>query len=210
MRQIYTNQKYRLALSVALFVCLATIGFGCLSKNESKDTQEGSVVIDRQAILEDAKEAGLIMDDDELQAMADVGNLVTVEGEILMNETVLESAKKDDYRVSGALADVTAGGSFGVVKSKSEEGTFTLYATVGALPVLHEDQHYEAWLVKRDALMRVVSLGDLTVPAGEEERWSFLYTSKEDLSQYDFFVFTSEWNDTNPTPGLHILEGVME
>jgi len=168
------------------------------------------VTIDRQAILEDAKEAGLIMDDDELQAMADVGNLVTVEGDISLDETVLKAAKKDDYRVSGALADVTGGGSFGIVKSKSEEGTFTLYATVGALPVLQEDQHYEAWLVKRDASMHVVSLGGLSVPVGEEERWSFLYSSKQDLSQYDFFVLTSEWNDTNPTPGLHILEGVME
>lgn len=210
MKQIHTNQKYLPVIFIAFFICLVALGFGCLSKNESEGTQEGAVVIDRQAILEDAKEAGLIMDDDELQAMADVGNLVTVEGEISMNETVLESAKKDDYRVSGALADVTAGGSFGVVKSKSEEGTFTLYALLGALPVLQEDQHYEAWLVKRDASMSVVSLGNLTVPVGEEERWSFLYTSKDDLSQYDFFVLTSEWNDTSPTPGLHILEGVME
>jgi len=210
MKQNYQNKKYLWLFGTALLTCLVIGGFGCASKNDAQEDTNGTVIIDRQTILEDAKAAGLIMNDDELQAMADVGNLVTVQGDISLDASALETAKEDDYRVSGALADVTGGGSFGVIKTKAENGTYTLYATVGALPVLQENQHYEAWLVQRGATMKVVSLGGLSAPTEGSERWSFLYTSKEDLSTYDFFVLTSEWNDTDPTPELHILEGTLE
>lgn len=209
MKQVHQNKRYYVGVFALSLVCLALVGFGCFSKNTGESSDENPV-IDRQEILENAREAGLIMDEDEERAMAQAENLVAVSGNIFVDEQKLETAKGDEYRKSGALADVTGGGSYGIVKTKAEDGIFTLYVVVGALPVLQDDQHYEAWLVKRDAMMKVVSLGDTFIPKGKEDRWSFLYTSREDLSPYDFFVLTSEWNDGDTTPGLHILEGTIE
>ena len=209
MKHVHQNKYSFAGVFVLSLVCLALAGFGCFSKDTDEPSEENPV-IDRQAILENAREAGLIMDEDESDAMAQVENLIVVSGNISLDENKLEAAKEDEYRKSGALADVTGGGSYGIIKTKAQDGTFTLYAVVGALPVLQSDQHYEAWLVKRDAIMKVVSLGNISVPEGKEDHWSFLYTSHEDLSPYDFFVLTSEWNDEDITPGLHILEGTIE
>lgn len=190
---------------------LVFLGFGCLSNNQESTDSSTDSLIDREQILLEAKQNGLIMNDAEILKMADSAVLMedvdtlAVSGD--RKKALLEQEKKKWK--SAALADVTAGESYGLAFSTSENDRFSLVATFGGLPALRDDQRFDGWLVKRGEAMQVIYLG-AAKQMDEENRWSLVYETSEDVSLFDFFVFTLESGDENSAPEQHLLEGRFE
>ena len=207
------NMKFMKELKSSHFVVLAAVfvfifaGVGCLKLNTDGDFSNGETSIDRNEILENAKESGLIMDDEEVEEMNDGTHLRTDEGSVQFYDALkIEEMMLESYDYSGALADVTSGGAYGIVKAGYEDGVYKLYASLGDLPELQEGMFFEGWVVKRGENMQVISTGELVEL---EDGFVNLYESTENLTGFDFYVVTSEWDDGDPSPGLHILEGEM-
>lgn len=189
---------------IGIIAFLLVLGFGCTSTPEVTTTETGEIIVDRDAILFDAKQAGLIMDDEEMGQMSSAN---VVQGENIgaaANELTL---KQDFHGWQGAaLADVTGGESFGLAHAQFTEGTYQLIATFGNLPVPGEGYFYEGWLVRRGTNMEVISTGQIEVVG---DKYANAFTSYTDYSRYDFYVLTLEPDDGNPSPDEHILEGTF-
>lgn len=187
------------------FLAIVFIGGGCVGGGEPQDIEEVASGIDRDSILFEAQKNGLIMTDEEISAMTS-GSLVADES----GETpeIIERYLETDVRgwASAALADVTGGESFGIAHTQFESGLFTLISNMGNLPDPAEGYFYEGWLVRRGESMSVISTG---VAEKTAEGYVNVYTSKIDLSEYDFYVLTLEPNDEDPAPAEHILEGTL-
>jgi len=188
-----------------MFITLGIItlfGFGCISNSEKTDV---SVVIDRDAILFEAKENGLIMNDEEIQKMA----ATNVNLDEMLKEADKDAMKLNDFSkwLAAALADVTGGDSYGMAHMRFENNTYSMIAEMGNLPILQDDYFYEGWIVKRGEQMSVISTGKAEF---DGEVHLSAYQSKQDLSDYDFFVLTLEPNDGDPAPAEHILEGMFK
>ena len=183
---------------------LMLLGGGCFGGNADEST-ENAGDIDRDAILFEAKENGLIMDSEESQSMMDALADDSGESSIASAESYLDL----DFKGwdSAALADVTGGESFGLAYSVVEGGVFTLVAKMGNLPKLGDGYFYEGWIVRRGEEMSVISTGRV-----ESSGIWFVnaYTSATDLSDHDFYVLTLEPDDGDPAPAEHILEGTIK
>lgn len=180
-------------------------GAGCWRNSSTTEMQTGST-IDRASILVEARENDLIMDEAEVAAMAAAALEVDALGRTPDDvATYLETNVKDWW--SAALADVTGGDGYGIAHATLTNGTFTLIAQMGNLPEPASDYFYEAWFVRREGELAVLSLG----PAQKSQiGYAVVYLSRTDLSDYDFFVLTLESDDDNPAPGEHILEGTLK
>ncbi|MBI5794388.1 anti-sigma factor [Candidatus Uhrbacteria bacterium] len=182
---------------------LVLIGGGCFAKKTEETSQTGSVEIDRNAILFEARENGLILSDDEIETMSRL-EPVGVQG--AQNLTDVATFLKADMKnwTSAALADVTGGESYGLAHATFKNGTYTLVVDLGNLTEPSEGHSYQGWLVKRGEGMAVVNAG---TAVKTETGYALVFTSWQDLSDDDFFVLTLETTDGPSTPEEHILEG---
>ncbi len=191
-------KKEHLFLASALLL----LGVGCLS-GEPTDLVITDAVIDRDAILFDAKEQGLIMDDVEMTSMntsvSEDGGVSPEDAQAYLNMDTTDWA-------SAGLADVTGGGSYGVARSAFLSGQYKLVVDMGGLPTPSEGYFYEGWIVRRGADMSVVSTGKAQVNG---EGFVNVYLSSTNLADHDFYVLTLEPDDGDPAPAEHILEGTL-
>jgi hypothetical protein len=193
----------RIFLMTSVLLCFVVVGFGCVK--DVKPTVEQKQVIDRNAILLDARNQGLIMDTGEVEHMKDVSVLVQDEGNVVA--PAWNSFAGTDYKTwtAAALADVTGGSSYGLAYLQFSKGTFRIVASFGGLVQPTDGSYYNTWLVKRGDGMKMINLGKLI---SSESEMKLTYASKTDLSEYDFFVVTLQSPDTT-IPGEHLLEGVI-
>ena len=185
-------------------ITLLLVGGGCFNDKEtlSTSTQTLSETIDRDSILTEAKENGLIMKEDEIAQMkaqpleSDIGIFFT------------DVSRYEELSVKGwssaALADVTGGDSFGLAYAHFENGTYTMIAKMGNLPEPAQGYFYEGWLVRRGDLFSVLSVGRAVKT---EKGYMSVYQSSLDLSDHAFYVLTLEPEDQKTAPEEHILEG---
>ncbi len=183
---------------------IVLVGIGC-SKAEDKNNQ--TPVIDRESILHEAKKNKLIMDDSESAQMADPSVLESDGQTINVRNPKSFLPFKTDKGISGALADVTAGKSYGLVNLKTDGNVYTLTASIGGLPETSDDYFYEGWIIKRGSSMEVLSTGKLI--KSDENNFINVYQTTKDLSGFDFYVLTLEPDDGDPAPAEHILEGIL-
>ena len=189
----------------AFLACTVVLaGTGCFGSGEAtEDTSATGSIVDRASILVEARENGLIMDELEILAMR--AAVLEQDPQGRSPEDVvgyLETNVKDWW--SAALADVTGGDGYGIAHTTFQGGTFTVLAEMGNLPEPASEYFYEAWLVRRDGELAVLSLG----PAQRiEDDYVVVYLTSTDFSDHDFFILTLESDDGNPAPGEHILEG---
>ncbi|PJA45501.1 hypothetical protein CO174_02900 [Candidatus Uhrbacteria bacterium CG_4_9_14_3_um_filter_50_9] len=193
-------KKHFLLLSAILFV-----GTGCFGGGGVTETEDPVNLIDHDAILLEAKENGLIMDDEEINSMrerlaSDVGLLQISDVATLADSELSESD-------TAALADVTGGESFGLAHAAYENGVYTMVARMGGLPEPAEGYFYEGWIVRRGEDLSVISTGPVTYLDNDVVN---VYRSTTDLTDHNFFVLTLEADDGNPSPLEHILEGTFK
>lgn len=196
------SRRQTIAFFLSLFL-IPLLGFGCF--RGVSDTFENSGEIDREAILADARESGLIMNEAEVTQMASAVIEKPISAQTISDISAYRGIPFDTWR-SGALADVTGGGSFGLAHDRFESGRYTFVAKMGGLTEPAEDSFYEGWLVQRGETMHMISIGPSVIV--EDQVFSVLMAN-EDLRSYDFFVLTLETNDGNPAPSKHILEGTL-
>ena len=136
-------------------IALIFIGSGCLSPDT---TGSASTDLDRDSILVEARENGLIMNEDEVVAMAQT---TPVEDPAVRAAQDIEAYLDTNVRdwFSAALADVTGGTSFGLAHSQFASGTFTLVVEMGNLPEPASGYFYEGWLVRRTENFSLMSTG---------------------------------------------------
>lgn len=197
----------RIALTTVIVSFLVLVGFGCIKNSQTNKTiEEGKISIDKNAILDEARQNGLIMDSGEIEHMKDSSILVSDEKKITV-QNIKPFIEKDVSKWSAAaLADVTGGSRFGLTHTRFFGGVFTLIAQMGGLTELADNLTYHGWLVKRGDGMRVVDLGTVQKI---NEGFFLVYQSKQNFSSYDFFVLTLEPDDGNNTPAEHLLEGLI-
>lgn len=189
----------------ALYVVFAIMLLGSGCTRSSTDTSSEPTV-DRGSILSEARENGLIMDEEEIAAMS-LATLETDPAGQAPQDVSIYSEQDMKGWWSAALADVTGGTSYGIARATLDSGTFSFLAEVGNLPELAEGYFYEVWLVRRGESLGVLSLGPLQKI---EKGFGFVYQTSTDLSDHDFVVVTLEDNDGNKAPGEHILEGSLK
>lgn len=188
---------------VSLLSFMLLLGAGCRDSSQSVDIQP---VIDRNSILLEAQENGLIMDEAEIAVMASAQLEVDQNGRHVEDvQGYLKTDVKDWW--SAALADVTGGNSYGIAYANQTSGSFTLIAQMGNLPEPASGYFYEAWLVRREGELAVLSLG---TAQKTENGYATVYLTSTDVSDHDFFVITLESDDADPAPGEHILEGILK
>lgn len=188
---------------LALLGVFVLVGGGCWGADPVEESSDAE--IDRDSILFEAREKGLIMDEPEVEQMAQTA----LEQVGTSLEEGVEKFLDLDVRSwnSGALADVTGGESFGLVYARYENGRFTLISKLGNLPALGDAYFYEGWLVRRGEQMSVVSTGRIVE---HEDNFINVFESPVDLSDHAFYVVTLEPVDGDPAPAEHILEGTIK
>ena len=193
----------RISLMIGLAACVTIVGFGCT--RAVLPVKEQTESINRSAILLDAKNQGLIMNEGEIEHMKDPSVLVTDE----KKATTPGWKEFDgiDFKTwnAAALADVTGGTSYGLARLNFSNNTFRVMANFGDLVQPTDGSTFQAWLVKRGDGMKVVNLGVL-IPA--EQLMVLTYATKTDLRDYDFFVVTLQ-SPNSTVPGEHLLEGMI-
>jgi len=190
---------------IGMVAFLVILGVGCLRASNVVVTDEsGEVVIDRDAVLFEAKENGLIMTDEESESMK---SAITDSVSEPVND--FSAVLGQDFKGwnAAALADVTGGGSYGLAHSQFVNGKYTLVVEMGNLPVPGEGYFYEGWIVRRGAELGVISTGRAVV---YEDKYVNVFVSPTDYSDHDFYVLTLEADDGNPAPDEHILEGTLK
>lgn len=189
--------------AISLLLLMLLLGAGC--RISSKDSV-AQPVIDRDSILLEARENGLIMDEMEIAAMTSAQ--IEVDQNVRRVEDVhgyLNTNTKDWW--NAALADVTGGGGYGIAHAMFKNGSFTLIAQMGSLPEPPSESYYEGWLVRRKGALAVLSLGRAVET---QDGNALIYLTSTDLSDHDFFVLTLESDDGNQAPAQHILEGTLK
>lgn len=188
---------------ISLLALVLLLGAGCRDSSSEGGAQP---VIDRNSILLEARENGLIMGDTEIAAMAAAELEVDQDGRRVEDvQGYLNTNVKDWW--SAALADVTGGDGYGIAHATLKTGSFTLIAQMGNLPEPASEYYYEGWVVRREGELAVLSLGRAQKT---EDGYALVYLTSTDLSDHDFFVVTLESDDGNPAPGEHILEGILK
>ncbi len=192
--------------TILLFCTILLVGFGCATKQKDKSLpKESTPVIDRASILFEAKQSGLILDDQTVVAMrADAVQEKPV-GFQPSSLSAFISQKTVGWK-DAALADVTAGGSFGLAHATFANGQYLLFAKMGNLPEPQNGFFYEGWIVRRGETLSVMSVGRAQRVG---DQYVNAFRSKTDLSNHDFFVLTLEPSDNNPVPAEPILEGIL-
>ncbi|TAL49656.1 anti-sigma factor [Patescibacteria group bacterium] len=199
--------KYTPLLALVALLC---IGGGCALDRTSSDSTEPA--IDRNSVLVEARENGLIMSESEVNLMSQTSPTIDPAVRVTQDiQTYLKANVRDWF--SAALADVTGGSSFGIAHSQFASGIFTLVVEMGNLPEPASGYFYEGWLVERDEEpldeppLRLISIGRAQKT---EDGYAMVYRSGTDLTEYNFFVLTLEPDDGNSTPAEHILEGTLK
>lgn len=188
---------------ISLLAVVLLLGAGC---RDSSDNGGSQPVIDRNSILLEARENGLIMDDAEIAAMAQAQLEVDQDGQQVEDvQEYLNTNVKDWW--SAALADVTGGDGYGIARATLKTGSFTLIAQMGNLPDPASGYFYGAWLVRRRGELAVLPLGSAVKT---QNGYVVVYLTSTDLSDHDFFVLTLESDDGNSAPAEHILEGILK
>ena len=126
------------------------------------------------------------------------GRIGTLSGQQLFDAVLAKAPSIELKDVSNSGATGTAW--IGVYQGKT-------YHRVEAqnLPQLPGDSFYEGWMVKNPATGDFFSTGKMTYnPATKEATLNFF--TDGDKSEYRFVVITSEPNDGNPKPDVHIIE----
>ncbi len=182
---------------------LVLIGGGCFGKKAEESSSTEPVEIDRDAILLEARENGIIMSQEEVAAMSSL-EPISVAG--ASNPTNVTAYLKADMKgwSSAALADVTGGESYGLSHATFENGIYTVVADMGNLTEPAEAYSYQGWLVNRKGSLMAVNIG---TAVKTETGYAIVFTSSQDLSEFDFFVLTLELTAGLSTPEEHILEG---
>ena len=130
------------------------------------------------------------------------------------DENDLDAMKEITYQYEGELSDVTkrevrdintGGEAVGIAKSNYDGAQYSLLATFENLPTPTSDDFYEGWIVQKDPFM-FLSTGIVRKIGGV---YTNIYKSRQDLTNYDFYVLTIEPNNGDPAPADHILEGTM-
>ncbi len=188
------------------FLAMVFLGGGCLNSDSSDTQATSSSVIDRTSILFEAQEQGLIMDAQEIAAMANASLAIDPLGSIPQDFTTILTASVQGW-LSAALADVTGGDGYGIAHATIESGVYSLIAEVGNLPEPAAGYFYEGWLVRRGDELSVLSVGRLSQT---EKGYANAYRSQTDLLDHAFYVLTLEADDGNSAPGEHILEGTFK
>lgn len=191
----------RFSLFLSFFAVMLLMGAGC-QQDVVTDT-DTEPVIDRSAILQEAKENGLIMNEEEVTVMADADIASVPE----LSKDVNPADVDTTGWLSGALADVTGGSAYGIASAQFANGTYELVVTTGGLTQPSADYFYEGWVVRRGDDMSVISTGALEVVDGA---YVNTFMSSEDLTDHTFYVLTLEPDDGDPAPAEHILEGTMK
>ena len=185
-------------------IALLFVGGGCISDTPSETS--GEPTIDRDSILVEARENGLIMDESEVSLMRQMSptsdTAVRTPQDI---QAYLDTNVRDWF--AAALADVTGGTSFGIAHSQYVSGTFTLVVEMGNLPEPTSGYFYEGWLVRRGEAFSIVSTGRAQKT---EDGFVNVYLSGTDLTDHDFYVLTLEPDDGDAAPTEHILEGTLK
>jgi hypothetical protein len=184
-----------------LLFALVMVGAGCSQADVSDEDTDP--VIDRDAILQEAMDNGLIMNPEETNSMV---NAVS-EDATSIDGNMDPAAMDFTGWFSGGLADVTGGGAYGLARATFENGQYKLVVTTGGLTEPSDDYFYEGWVVRRGDDLSVISTGELEVIDGE---YVNTYMSATDLTDHDFYVLTLEPNDGDPAPAEHILEGTLK
>jgi hypothetical protein len=119
---------------------------------------------------------------------------------------------------SGTLIDVTEGKTVrGILTGGTAEGTvsagfsvdqYSLEAVFNNLPEPQGTDFYEGWVVRRGISSSIISTGRAVQEDGGT--YSNVFTSSDDLTEYDFYVLTLEPDDGDPAPADHILEGELQ
>ena len=187
----------------SLLVTIILLGGGCFGKKVEETATDGTVEIDRDAILLEARENGLIMSADEVEVMTSLEPVAVASPTSPSNITSFLEADKKGWS-SAALADVTGGESYGLAHATFENGLYKLRVEMGSLTEPSETFSYQGWLVKRGEAMIIVNIG---TAVKTETGYSMVFTSSQDLSEFDFFVLTLEQTGGLSTPEEHILEG---
>lgn len=169
----------------------------------NQDNANTTPVIDRDAILFEARKSGLIMDEEEVALMSQVNPKDDPTGYAV--EAV------DTYLVmdlkgwsAAALADVTGGESYGIAHARLLDNKFTFVAELGNLPEPAAGYFYQGWLVNRGSQLAVINTG---VVVKTMDGYANVYVSMSDLTDYDFYVLTLEADEGVDLPSEHILEG---
>ncbi len=189
--------KLTFLLSVVLL-----FGFGCdKSGNENSAGQENG-----QKNSYNYNDINQIMGDTELANKMATGrpSLDNTKQEVLGSDRGLMMAA-DGFIYSVLLQDVVGGQSSGLVKAGYKDKDYKLYADFANLIEPENGDFYEGWLVRTDPF-DFVSVGKAEKIGG---MYSNFYSSKKDLTKYNFYVLTMETNDGNPAPAKHILEGIF-
>jgi hypothetical protein len=187
---------------LAILGTVILLGGGCFG-GDSDPAVDAVVEIDREAILFEAKEQGLIMNDDEIDTME---QMLSDDGGVSPDD--LEAYLAQDFTdwSGAALADVTGGGSFGIAHAAYINGSFMIVADMGNVPSPSNGYFYEGWIVRRGSDMSVISTGRAQVVG---EKLVNVYASSTNLADHDFYVLTLEPDDGDPAPAEHILEGTL-
>jgi hypothetical protein len=184
-------------------VALVLLGGGCFS---TPSFDPVSTTIDRDSILIEARENGLIMSETEVSVMAQTTPTSDANARVVDDVTSILDQDVRDW-IAAALADVTGGSSFGIAHSQFDAGTFMLVVEMGNLPEPASDYFYEGWLVRRGSEFSLVSTGRAVKT---QDGFANVYVSATDFTDYDFYVLTLEPDDGNPAPAEHILEGTLK
>jgi hypothetical protein len=186
---------------VVLASVLVLAGAGCQG---TEDVVDRTDIIDRDAIILQAMENGLIMDGVEI----DVMKSMTVESHGTTVGNPLSYINQDFSTWStAALADVTGGNAYGLAYARVNNGQFQLVANMGLLDLPAENYFYEGWIVRRGKDVSVISTGRAVETT---EGYINVFTSPEDLTDHAFYVLTLEPDDGDPSPAEHILEGIIK
>jgi hypothetical protein len=180
---------------------LVLIGAGCSQTDGTGDDVDP--VIDRNAILQEAMDNGLIMNIEEIGTMTEA---VSEDAQRIDGSMDPAEMNFSDW-ASGGLADVTGGSAYGLARAIYENGKYQIVATTGGLTEPSDEYFYEGWVVRRGNDLSVISTGVLEVVDGE---YVNTYMSATDLTDHDFYVLTLEPNDGDPAPAEHILEGTLK
>lgn len=191
------NQQGNSKLVLIIIILVAVVGGLYYSKNKKKTepTQESAP-------------AAMMEKMDSMEASKD-------ESMMAMDDAMMEKMVMMEYEYSGTLDDVTEGKTIrgittngngsGVAMATFAEGIYSLSATMNNVPDPAGTDFYEGWVVRMEPF-DFISTGKLEKKDG---KWVDMYSSEQDLTEYDFYVLTLEPDDNDPAPADHIVEGKM-
>ena len=154
--------------------------------------------------------------DSEMMAMMESGQLGSDGQSQTLSQQQVVSLAEIIYDYFGQLTDVTqaktirgvmtAGNASGGARATFYDDTYYLLATFANVPEPQNGDFYEGWVVRKEPF-DFISTGPVVVIDGAMVNG---YVSKQDLTDYNFYVLTLEPDDGNPAPADHVVEGTMQ